>query len=88
MEGKSQELAKDFVYDRSLFRRLMKEGELSRDVAPVHHVFGVDCTRINNIYMLDAHTALCVAGNVLHMLGAPRSRPPPAASRRGSAPHA
>ena len=43
-------------------------GHLTRDSLSLCHSLGYDCTRRNNLHVLDARTLLYASGNLLHFL--------------------
>ena len=54
-------------------------GHLTRNSLTLSHSLGYDCTRRNNLHVLDERTLLYASGNLLHFLdvdtGALRCRP-------------
>ena len=56
-------------------------GHLTRNSLTLSHSLGYDCTRRNNLHVLDERTLLYASGNLLHFLdvdtGALRCRPAP-----------
>ncbi|XP_028405556.1 cilia- and flagella-associated protein 44-like [Dendronephthya gigantea] len=68
-EDEKAHLTDDFYYERpeSLFNPLLTEG-VPHDLLSLHHSFGYECTKRENLHILDANTVVFSAGNLVQIL--------------------
>ena len=56
-------LAPDFMYEASTRNKPLMYDELPRNLHALHHSFGFEVSRRNNLHLLDTNTALFISGN-------------------------
>ncbi len=58
------------MYDASTRNKPLMFDELPRNLHALHHSFGFELSRRNNLHLLDSNTVLFISGNAAQLVGA------------------
>ena len=62
-------LAPDFTYNTSSLARPLAARELKRSLLPLHHTFGFEFGRRNNLHFVSGEVVVSIVGNSVQLRG-------------------
>ena len=67
--GTDAKLESEFFYDRATLKRPLLQNELPRDKYALHHSFGFNSNKRNNMHYIEDDVLLYSSGNSVQLLG-------------------